>query len=90
MGVFKIKRVVILSYIKKVAISGTIVNDIEKRMSEFTKLIINNVEIPITEINEMLIDNTSYIAFTYDLDMLDVILLQDIMKFQEGYELKIL
>lgn len=42
MDVFKIKRVVVLNYIKKVAISGIIVNDIEKSMSEFTKLIINN------------------------------------------------
>lgn len=90
MDVFKIKRVVVLNYIKKVAISGTIVNDIEKNMSEFTKLIINNAEVPIREVNEVLIGNNFYIAFTFDLDTLDTILLQDIMKFKEGYELEII
>lgn len=90
MDVFKIKRVVVLNYIKKVAISGIIVNDIEKSMSEFTKLIINNAEVPIREVNEVLIDNNFYIAFTFDLDTLDTILLQDIMKFKEGYELEII
>ena len=90
MDVFKIKRVVVLNYIKKVAISGIIVNDIEKSMSEFTKLIINNAEVPIREVNDVLIDNNFYIAFTFDLDTLDTILLQDIMKFKEGYELEII
>ncbi|MGN7758085.1 hypothetical protein ACTJIV_11450 [Chryseobacterium sp. 22532] len=90
MDVFKIKRVVVLNYIKKVAISGIIVNDIEKSMSEFTKLIINNAEVPIREVNEVLIDNNFYIAFTFDLDTLDTILLQDIMKLKEGYELEII
>ncbi|WP_106915413.1 hypothetical protein [Chryseobacterium aurantiacum] len=90
MDVFKIKRVVVLNYIKKLAISGTIVNDMDKSISEFTKLIINNAEVPITEVNEVLINDNFYIAFTFNLDTLDAILLQDIMKFEEGYELEII
>ncbi|AZA76488.1 hypothetical protein EG347_02590 [Chryseobacterium sp. G0186] len=88
MDFFKLKRIVFLNYKKKVAISGTIINDINKPMSEFSRIIVNNTEVVIQEVNEVLIDDHFYIAFTFD--SLDAVLLQDIMHLNEGHELKII
>ena len=90
MNFFIIKRTFILKYKKKVAVSGTIKNDINKPISEFNKLLINNVEVPIEEVNEVLIDHNSFIAFTFKLNSFDESLLLDIIKLKEGTEVEII
>lgn len=88
MSGFKIKRIFILNYKKKLAISGVIENDI-KPILEFKRLEFNDFTIPIEEINEVLIDNYSYLTFTFDLDTFDEELLIRIKKFKEGQIIEI-
>lgn len=90
MDFFIIKQIVKLNYKKKLAISGIIKNDINKPMSQFSKLLINNIEIPIGEINEALISDNFYIAFTFDLNSFGENLLSEIMKLEEGQMIGIL
>ena len=90
MDFFIIKRAFILNYKKLLTISGTIKNDINKPISEFSALLINNSQIPIEEVEEVLIENNSYIAFTFKLDGFNESLLEDIIKSKEGREVKII
>ncbi|RNA63542.1 hypothetical protein D1631_17295 [Chryseobacterium nematophagum] len=90
MDFFILKRAFILNYKKLFIISGTIRNDLNKPMSEFSVLLINNSQISIEEVQEVLIENNSYIAFTFKLDGVDESLLEDIIKSREGREFKII
>lgn len=90
MDFFIIKRAFVLNYKKLLTISGTIKNDVNKPMSEFSALLINNSQIPIEEVQEVLIENNSYIAFTFKLDGFNESLLEDIIKYQEGREIEII
>ncbi|WP_292008801.1 hypothetical protein, partial [Chryseobacterium sp.] len=63
----------------------------EKSINESNSLVINNnINLPIQELNESLIENKTYQAFTFDLDTISEDLLQDIIKFKEGQEFKII
>lgn len=91
MWVFIIKRVFTLSYKKKLVVAGVIKNIDKKNINKSNSLLISeDTKLPIQELNEVLIEDVVYQAFTFDLDTLDTILLQDIMKFKEGYELEII